>query len=145
MTVPDRDGRRSNDDIGTVARQTLGVPLLRLIRAQLVDEVDPRAGTSVIVGDAALNAVGSLHAGVIATLLEVTAYLALLPDLATTEEAATHAFSASYVRAAHAGDTLRCSAMVTHRSRRLAFVASRLERDGDLIATATVTKSILRG
>ena len=136
-------GRRSGDDIRAVARATLGVPLLRLVDARLVDESDPKAGTSVVVDDAALNAVGSLHAGIMATLLEVTAYLALLPDLATTEEAATHAFSASYVRPSHAGDQLRCSATVSHRSRRLAFVGSRLERDGELIATATVTKSIL--
>jgi uncharacterized protein (TIGR00369 family) len=144
MTDSNTNASRPHEEVLKVAQSALSVPLLRLLQARLIDDDDPRAGTAVTVDEQGLNAVNSLHAGAIATLLEVTAYLALLPDLASDEEAATHAFSASYLRAGHRGDDLRCTATVTHRSRRLAFVSAQLSRDDDLLATATVTKSILR-
>jgi uncharacterized protein (TIGR00369 family) len=143
MTEPG-NSRRSDTEIRTVAHQTLSVPLLRLLQAKLIDEDDPSVGTVITVDENALNAVGSLHAGAIAMLLEVTAYLSLLPDLARDEEAATHAFSASYIRGGRLADELRCTATVTHRSGRLAFVSAELTRDSDLVAMAMVTKSILR-
>jgi uncharacterized protein (TIGR00369 family) len=135
---------RSPEEIKAVARNALGVPLLRLLQAALVKGDDPTAGTVITVSGDALNAVDTLHAGAIATLLEITAYLALLPSLGRDEEAATHAFSSSYMRAGLAGDELRCRATVLHRSRRLAVVAAELRRGDELVANATVTKSILR-
>ena len=135
---------RTKDQILAVTKSALSVPLLRLLGADLIDPKNPAAGTTIRVTDNALNAVDTLHAGAIATLLEITAYLALLPNLAGHEEAATHAFSASYLRAGHPGDELRCTAKVIRRSRRLAFVSAELSGGGELLATATVTKSILQ-
>lgn len=135
---------RSPEEIRAVTRNALGVPLLRLLQATTVNDDDPAAGTVITVGGDALNAVDTLHAGAIATLLETTAYLALLPRLGRDEDAATHAFSSSYMRAGVAGDELRCHASVVHRSRRLAVVTAELRRGDELIANATVTKSILR-
>jgi hypothetical protein len=42
----------------------------------------------------------------------VTAYLALLPNIGRDEDAATHAFSSSYLRSSHSGDELSCTATV---------------------------------
>jgi acyl-coenzyme A thioesterase PaaI-like protein len=64
-----------------------------------------------------------------AILLEVTAYLALLPNIGRDEDAATHAFSSSYLRSGHSGDELSCTATVTHRSQ-IAFVFGRAMAQG---------------
>jgi uncharacterized protein (TIGR00369 family) len=141
--APQRAARTREEQLAVVNR-ALSVPLLKLLDASLINAEDPAAGVAMRVTERALNAVDTLHAGVIATLLEITAYLALLPSLGSDEEAATHAFSASYLRAGHLGDVLRCTATVIRRSRRLAFVSAELAGNGELLATASVTKSILR-
>lgn len=143
MSSSDERATRTHEEVLEVARRALSVPLLRLLDADLIEPDNPAAGTTIHVTDSALNAVDTLHAGAIATLLEITAYLTLLPDLAADEEAATHAFSASYLRAGHSKDELRCTASVIRRSRRLAFVSAELTGNGELLAIATVTKSIL--
>jgi uncharacterized protein (TIGR00369 family) len=136
--------RRTEDSIRAVAQSALDVILMKLLRAAMVDPHDPRHGVSIEVTADGLNAVDTMHAGSMATILEVTAYLALLPDLAATEDAATHGFSASYIRPALEGDRLVCTASVVHRSGRLAFVNAQLMRGDEVIATASVTKSIIR-
>jgi uncharacterized protein (TIGR00369 family) len=141
--APQRTARTREEQLA-VASRALSVPLLKLLDASLINAEDPAAGITIRVTEGALNAVDTLHAGAIATLLEITAYLALLPGLAFDEEAATHAFTASYLRAGHPGDDLRCTATVIRRSRRLAFVSAELTGNGELLATASVTKSILQ-
>jgi uncharacterized protein (TIGR00369 family) len=90
----------------------------------------------------ALNAVDALHGGVIATILDVAAYLAVVAHLSATEEATTVAFSASYVAPARPGEQLRASGSLIRRTRRLAFASAELRSDSNLLALANVTKAI---
>jgi acyl-CoA thioesterase len=125
-------------------RRALGVPLLRFLGVSAVDEADPAAGLSFVVGAESLNAAGTLHGGTIATVLDVVAYLVLLAQLEDGEEATTHTFAASYVSAAGGGDRVEAHATVLRRSAHLAFVAAELRAGSGLLASALVTKSIRR-
>jgi len=125
-------------------RRALDVPLLRFLGASAIDEADPAAGLSFVVGAESLNAAAALHGGAIATVLDVVAYLTLLPRLEDSEEAITHAFSASYISGAAIGDRIEAHATVLRRSARLGFVAAEIRADSTLLATALVTKSIRR-
>lgn len=123
------------------ARRALDVPLLRFLDVSALDE-DLTKGLSVRLSPNALNAVGGVHAGALATILEVTAYLAIVPTLGETEEAITHDFHASYVGRIDPSATLRSRGSVIRRGARTAFVRAELHSGDDLVATATVTKSI---
>jgi uncharacterized protein (TIGR00369 family) len=123
----------------------LNVPLLRFLGAEPVDSNHPAAGVSLVAGHQSLNAVDYLHGGVISTILDVAAYLSLLPDLADDEEAITHNLFVSYLSSLKAGASLTATGRVVHRGRRLAFVTSELREQARMIATAQVTKSIVAG
>lgn len=125
------------------ALRALDTPLLRLIAARPLESARPELGIAFDVTVDTENAVGALHGGVISTVLDVVAYMALAPDLDQDEEAITHALFISYQRGATAGDQLAARGRVVRRTRRIAFVASELTRNGDLLATAQVTKSIV--
>lgn len=120
----------------------LDVPLLQFLGVSAVNDHDPAAGIEFAQSSAALNAVGALHGGAIATVLDVAAYLALLPQLADEEEAVTHMVSLSYLARPEAGAQLKASGEVLRRGRRLAFVTAALSCGDRLLATASVTKSI---
>jgi uncharacterized protein (TIGR00369 family) len=123
-------------------RLALDVPLLRFLGVSAVDDRDPAAGIELAQTPKALNAVDALHGGAIATVLDVAAYLALLPQLADEEEAVTHMVSLSYLARPEAGAQLKATGEVLRRGRRLAFVTAALNSDDRLLATASVTKSI---
>jgi len=60
------------------ARRALAVPILRFLEIAPLDEKDMTKGMSFTLTSAALNAVGGAHAGALATVLEVAAYLAIV-------------------------------------------------------------------
>jgi uncharacterized protein (TIGR00369 family) len=123
-------------------RLALDVPLLQFLGVSGVDDRDPAAGIKFAQSAETLNAVDALHGGAIATVLDVAAYLALLPQLADDEEAVTHMVSLSYLARPEAGAQLKATGEVLRRGRRLAFVSAALRSGDRLLATASVTKSI---
>jgi uncharacterized protein (TIGR00369 family) len=124
------------------AALALTPPLLEFLGISSVDEADPASGLSLMPKGNALNALGAPHAGALSTVLELAAYLALLPQLADGEEAVTHQISASYLARAEGGAALIAKGEVLRRTRRLAFVSTSLRQEDRLLAMAQVTKSI---
>ena len=122
--------------------RALAVPLLCFLGASLADGPDGFWSIELQQGPNSLNAVDALHGGVIATVLDVAAYLAVLPQLSATEEAVTIAFSASYLAAAGADQPLRATGSFIRRTRHLAFATAELSSEGQPLALATVTKAI---
>src|SRR5207248_10580473 len=116
------------------------VPLLRLLDARLRDPARVADGLQMTVGPPSLNAAGVLHGGAINTLLDVAAYLAVVPLLSPEEEALTHGFSASYLASASPGHAITARGELLRRTRRLAFVSSRVRSETEVIALASVTK-----
>ena len=126
-------------------RPVLEVPLIRFLGAEPIDQADPASGLRLEVGANALNAAGVVHGGTYATLLDLAAYLAVLPALEPDEQAVTHALSTSYLRGCPSGSTLFIRGELLRRMRRIAHTSARISRaDGDIVATASVTKSIIR-
>jgi uncharacterized protein (TIGR00369 family) len=126
------------------ALRALDTPLLFFIGARPLDPARPQTGILIDVDSATENAVGALHGGVISTLLDLAAYMALASDLAPDEEAVTHALFVSYQREARSGDRVAARGKVARRTTRLAFIAAELRTDEQVLATGHVTKSIVR-
>ena len=127
------------------AAAALDVPLLSFLGASLLDEENPAAGIAFVAGEHSVNAVDFLRGGAISAILDVAAYLSLLPDLDDEEEAITHALFVSYLAAVKVATSLVASGRVLRRGKRLAFVAAELRDRDRLVATAQVTKSVVSG
>jgi uncharacterized protein (TIGR00369 family) len=130
------------DEVDGRSRRALEVPLLRFLKASLADRVDGCWSIGLEPSPNVLNAVNALHGGVIATVLDVAAYLAVVPHLSSDEEAITIAFAASYIAPAPPDEQLRASGSLIRRTRGLAFASAELRSDSDLLALANVTKAI---
>ncbi|SNS63686.1 uncharacterized domain 1-containing protein [Geodermatophilus pulveris] len=122
----------------------LDVPLHRWLGLRLADPADSRAGVVLPVGPPALNNVGVLHGGIVAAVLDVAAYVRLLPELAPDEDAVTHDATCSLVRGVPEGAEVLLQAELVRRGRTLAFLRSDATVDGAVVAVGTVTKSLLR-
>jgi uncharacterized protein (TIGR00369 family) len=124
------------------SQRALEVPLLGFLGAALVDEKGAPPSLSMIFSERGANAVGAIHGGTLSTLLDVAAYLAVLPHLEEGEEALTHAIAANYMASASLDDTVRASGALLRRTRRMAFMAAELRSETGLLASAMVTKSV---
>lgn len=127
------------------ASGVLAVPLHSALGMELIDPARPELGFGIEVGEMSGNNVGILHGGLTAALLDVAAYLALLPQLGAGEGAVTHSTSSQLLRGAAAGTRIRFEGEVVRRGRALAFCSARCVRadDGELIATGQIVKSIV--
>jgi len=133
----------SVEEIDRRSQRALAVPLLRFVGASLLERAEEGCWSiGLTPSPNALNAVDALHGGVIATVLDVAAYLAVLPHLSRKEEAITIAFSASYIAPAPPNEQLRANGCMIRRTRQLAFAGAELRSDSGLLAPATVTKAI---
>jgi uncharacterized protein (TIGR00369 family) len=90
-----------------------------------------------------LSAAGVLHGGVIAAALDLAAYLSVIPTLGRGEQAVTHAIAASYLSNTQIGERLVARSSLLKRTRHLAFASASLTSGDRLIATASMTKSII--
>ncbi len=122
----------------------LEIPLNRFLGMQLREPADPAAGIWFAVGTSAQNQAAVLHGGVVTTLLDTACYLALLPHLADEEHAVTHDLTVSLLRPVAAGKRVDITASVLRRGRAVAFLRGEATVDGELVAAAQVTKSVVR-
>ena len=123
--------------------RALAVPLLRFLGASLADRGGGHElSITLAPSENALNAVDALHGGVIATLLDVAAYISVASHLADHEEAVTIAFAASYFAAAETGEELHAVGSFLRRSRHLAFATAELRGQSTVLALASVTKAV---
>jgi uncharacterized protein (TIGR00369 family) len=121
----------------------LDIPLHRFLGMQLRDPAEPSAGIWFPVDRPAQNQAEVLHGGVVYTLLDVAAFLALLPQLSDQEHAVTHDLSVSLVRPVPAGTRVDVTGSVVRRGRAVAFLRSEATVDGTVVAAAQVTKSVV--
>ena len=134
----------SETETAARVRGVLDIPLNRFLGMQLRDPSDPSAGVWFTVGPSAQNQAGVLHGGVVTTLLDTAAYLGLLPSLADDEHAVTHDLTVSLLRPVAADRRVDVAGTVLRRGRAVAFLRAEATADGQLVATAQVTKSVVR-
>lgn len=123
----------------------LSVPLVAALDVRLIDDADPPAGVwfesrAPIAG----NGVGGVHASVLGAVLELSAYLALLPQLRGDEHAVSHAVSTQLIGPARLGARVEARGVADPRTGRLGFVSVAASGPAGMLARAQVTKSIVR-
>ena len=131
-------------DLPSRVESVLDIPLHRFLGLRLADPAEPSAGVLLDVGEPALNNAGVLHGGIVTALLDVACYLALLPSLAPDENAVTHDVAASLLRPVSPGAVLRLTAQVVRKGRAVVFLRAEGSVDGLVVATAQVTKTMVR-
>ena len=130
--------------LSTRVQAVLDIPLHRFLGMQLRDAADPSAGIWFPVDEPAQNQAGVLHGGVIYTLMDVASFLALLPSLSDEEHAVTHDLVVSLMRPVPAGKRVDLTGTVLRRGRAVAFMRAEATVDGEVVAAAQVTKSVVR-
>jgi uncharacterized protein (TIGR00369 family) len=133
----------SPEETAARVRAVLDIPLNRFLGMQLRDPADPAAGIWFPVDASAQNQAGVLHGGVVTTLLDTACYLALLPSLSDAEHAVTHDLTVSLLRPVVAGKRVDIAGSVLRRGRTVAFVRGEATVDGEVVAAAQVTKSVV--
>ena len=134
----------SETETAARVRAVLDIPLNRFLDVRLRDPADPAAGLWFPVGRSAQNQAAVLHGGVVTTLLDTASYLALLPQLSDAEHAVTHDQTVSLLRPVAADARVDVTATVLRRGRAVAFMRAEAVVAGELVATAQVTKSVVR-
>ena len=134
----------SETETAARVRAVLDIPLNRFLDVRLRDPADPAAGLWFPVGRSAQNQAAVLHGGVVTTLLDTASYLALLPQLSDAEHAVTHDQTVSLLRPVAADARVDVTATVLRRGRAVAFMRADATVDGELVAAASVTKSVVR-
>jgi len=122
----------------------LGIPFHQFLGMELRDADDPAAGIWFPVGPPTLNPVGLLHAGVIYSLMDVACFLALIGHLGDDEHAVTHDLTVSLLRPVSPGKRVDITGTVLRRGRQVAFMRADATVDGQVVAAAQVTKSVVR-
>lgn len=119
-------------------------PLHRYIGVETIHAEAGKAHFSVEIGINTVNSRGAFHGGVVYTLCDMACYAALMSELTDGEDAVTHDIHVSLMRGAKIGDRVRFDGKVIKRGRNLGFMEAAAYLGDQLIARATVTKSILR-
>jgi acyl-coenzyme A thioesterase PaaI-like protein len=121
----------------------LAIPLQVALHARPVDPERPGDGLEFPVTGLALNPGGTLHAGALGAIMELSGLLALLPELAATEHAVTHHIATQILSAGREGDVVRVTAVLERRTRRLGFVSATAVVGDRLLARSQITKSVI--
>lgn len=121
----------------------LDIPLHGFLGVRLRDPAEPAAGIWFPADGPTLNQADLLHGGVVYTLLDVAAFLALLPSLGDGEHAVTHDLAVSLLRPVRAGARVEVTGEVLRRGRAVAFLRAQASVDGVVVASGQVTKSVV--
>lgn len=110
----------------------------------LVERDSAGAVCRFAVNEYTANPFGALHGGILYAMMDVAAFLAVLPTLAAAENAVSHDVHVSVLRPV-SGDEVTLHARILKRGRGTIFI--RVEaRDAEdrLAATGTVTKTVVQ-
>lgn len=125
------------------AAAALAIPLQHALRARPIDPEDPTGGLVFPVTGLAINPGGTLHAGALGAIIELTGFLALLPELSATEHAVTHHICTQLLSPGREGEQVHVRAVLDRRTRRLGFVAVTATVGERVVARSQITKSVI--
>jgi acyl-coenzyme A thioesterase PaaI-like protein len=121
----------------------LAIPLQVALHARPVDPERPADGLEFPVTGLALNPGGTLHAGALSAIMELSGLLVLLPELGANEHAVTHHIATQILSAGREGDLVRVTPALERRTRRLGFVSATASVGDRLLARTQITKSVI--
>lgn len=105
---------------------------------------DGKVTAALCIEERHTNLMSVLHGGIVYAAADVVGYFALLSVLDNHESAATVDISVSVLRPCHVGETLVLNGRVAKRGRQVSFMETECHVDGKLVATAKVTKAMLK-
>lgn len=121
----------------------LQMPLHAALELRFADPHDPTQGILLPVTGLAVNREGLLHGGLVPALLDVSAYLTVLPHLPKGTNAVTHSTQASLARGVPEGGTVHFRGHVDRVGRTLVFCGSTAHHEDRLVATGSIVKSVV--
>jgi uncharacterized protein (TIGR00369 family) len=131
----------------TATERILAHPLHRACGLEVLASADGRSEITFAVNDFTGNIIGTLHGGILYAMMDVAAFMALLPVLPEGLHGVTADIQVSVLRAARAGDVVHVRGRVDRVGRTLANMRTEAflpTPEGErLIATATVVKSLI--
>lgn len=128
--------------IAEMVAAVTALPLHQSLGLALIDLDLPERGVTLPVDERTTNPSGVLHGGLVPLVLDVTAYLALLPSLERGASAATVGASCSLLRAVPAGGQVTAHATLDRLGRSTAFLSARLRHGDEVVATGQVVKAV---
>ncbi len=120
------------------------LPLHISLGVQDIKSEDGRGTLVAMAHQGSLNPAGLYHGGIIYMLCDVCAYSGLLSALSDEEDAVTHDIHVSVLRPVKAESEVMYQSSIVKRGRTLCFIDVEASSNGKLIATARVTKSIIK-
>ncbi|RZF46798.1 hypothetical protein LSTR_LSTR012021 [Laodelphax striatellus] len=109
---------------------------------QIVSAGEGKCTAEMVVGEQHLNALGTLHGGCTATLVDMISSMALITTKKGNAGVSVD-MSISYLRAAPLGEKIIIEAKTNKSGKTLAFLDVAIKKtNGDLIATGTHTKFV---
>ena len=121
----------------------LAIPLQVALHARPVDPERAADGLEFPVTGLALNPGGTLHAGALSAIMELSGLLVLLPELGANEHAVTHHIATQILSAGREGDLVRVTPALERRTRRLGFVSATASVGERVLARSQITKSVI--
>lgn len=111
-----------------------------------IDVLQAEAGNSQVqlkVNEQTANPNGMLHGGIIYSIADVSAYIALLTTLNQQQDAVTHDIHTSVFRPVPSGSEVFFNSSIARLGKSIAFLDTEIVSDNKVVATARVTKSII--
>ena len=122
----------------------VGHPQHRAMGVERIEAADGRSRVEIDVAGDMVNAAGMFLGGNVYTICDMACYAALLSELPEGHNAVTHDIHVSLMRGARAGDRVVFTGRVIRRGRSVAFMEAEAHVGDEVMARATVTKSILK-
>lgn len=124
--------------------QVINHPLHRHLGVSDAHSENGQGSFTFAVGDTTVNPADALHGGVIYLLCDVCAYLGLVSVFREDQEAVTHDIHVSVLRSAKRGDTVKMESRIIKKGKNLCFIDVSATVQDQLIATARITKSLIK-
>ncbi len=122
---------------------TSNLPFHQFVGLKVLSHEPGKAEISVTNIENTINVANVVHGGILYSLLDVAAYVSLIAMLADHENAVTHDIHVSVLNPAPGDRPLTFKGNTLKMGKRLAFCQARAFSGDTLVASATVTKSIV--
>lgn len=119
-------------------------PFHHYLGVETIDIINGKSIIPILVTDRVLNPAGTFHGGVLYTLCDVAAFSALMAALSEGEIGVTNNISVQAMRVAQLGDRLIFTGRIIKLGKRLAFIETEVMKGDQLIAKASITKTLIR-
>lgn len=124
-------------------QKNLELPFHRFLGLTAIESAAGRGEIFLKVTENVVNSSGIFHGGILYTVCDLCAYGGLLSLLDDDCVPVTHDIHVSVLRPAKLGDTVHFTSEVVKRGRNICFMEVRATVEDRIIATASVTKSLV--